>query len=180
MEGNDDDLRLAYLKQWWLETANPLYVWETIGLSLARDPPLPIPDWCLPCLAEASANITSLATEYGNALRKIDKKDASEKAKSEWNKVKNRLPSALKFAQERKKNAFSRMRDDAYAGHASLDQKFGLQQGTITTIKLDGAVLDRSTAEAIPTIKRVMKERSVEAERARRIIASGHKLTRQG
>jgi hypothetical protein len=181
--GQDDlQLRLRDLEQGWTNTNNPLYAWEAVALSLAMDPPLQIPNWCLPCVAKAASNITDLAWQYGRTILGASKNDAAEVAKEEWDNIRRRLPDALGFATERKKNMFARRSDDAFASQASYDHDYGLQTGTMTSVSLnpDGSVHEVITEPVVPTEKRVGARLSVDLGAAKRIIARGRKFKRPG
>ena len=105
------DMRMVALERWWVESANPLYVWEAIAFCLNADPPRSIPDWCLPVLAETAANITDLAWACGQGRMKHD--NAADKLKKATGLVRQG------------KNCFRQLAGDAQAQHAALDETYG-------------------------------------------------------
>ena len=65
MKDSDDphllDMWLPALQGWHEQTRNPLYVWQAMARCLNATPPAPIPDWCIPYLAEAADNLALLS-----------------------------------------------------------------------------------------------------------------------
>ncbi len=124
----DLHLRLRYLEHWWKLTENPLYAWEAIAFSLDAEPPVAIPAWCLPYLAEAARSITQMAWSYSKTLQKASIKDVAELGKVELEGIKRLLPSKLRLIEERKKNAFSQSFEDGRNARAALDTEYGFAQ----------------------------------------------------
>lgn len=130
------DMRLAACERWWRETANPLYVWEAIALSLNSSQPLPIPDWCVPYLGEAARKLTDLnwAVMRGKADPVIASKKVSEK---------------LDFVRQGKKNAFLAARDEADALRVALDLEYNGGNATKLIARQTGRNLSPERVRAI-------------------------------
>jgi hypothetical protein len=106
---DDIDMWLTYLERWWGESRNPLYVWEAVMRSTAAR--RPIPDWCLPCLAETAANITGLG--WACAQRRISHERAAAM-----------LPKATGLVRQGV-NCFRQLASDARANRAAQDETHG-------------------------------------------------------
>jgi len=103
------------VEHWWRLRDNPLYAWEAISLSLSSKPPEPIPEWCLPYLRDAAAQIANLSWRVGRG--ELDSETANDL-----------VPKALQFVTGVKgqKNAFARVADDRQLMKASLSEGYGL------------------------------------------------------
>ena len=140
------------LCHWYQLTQNPLYAWEAIAEALAADVPT-TPDWCIPYLREAAVNMTNLAAvrERYRTSPEVSPKQAMQKA-----------PKALSLARQGKRNAFADLiidRRDADDAWHSLSEHPAI------------APLMRNLA-----LKSKKKKRSVEPDRAERIVARGKRL----
>jgi hypothetical protein len=107
------------LEQRWKQTGNPLYVCEAVALSLTADPPVAIPHWCLPYLAEAMHNLTQLA--WGIDFRSGERLSPPSAAKL--------VSRALGLSRQGSKSAFHRVADDRQDQRAALDDRYNRGRG---------------------------------------------------
>jgi hypothetical protein len=133
------DIWISSLERWWGESRNPLYVWEAVMRCLCTDPRRPIPDWCLPYLAETALAITDLAWACGRGRMKPDR-------------AAGQVAKATGLARQGV-SRFHEIASDYRAMRDALDETRGHE-----------------------VTKALEAERSVARDRARRIIARGHRL----
>ncbi|WP_428487220.1 hypothetical protein [Rhodopila sp.] len=100
---------------WWRETGNSLHVWRALAYCLNADPPLPIPAWCLPYLAQTTRNIERLASGW----------DFQGDAPVDPDKALARVPHAMGLSRQGKKNAFIQMADHGHDDRHGLDADRG-------------------------------------------------------
>jgi hypothetical protein len=86
-------------ENWWKKTANPLHVWRVISICLNALPPHPIPDWCIPYLAETDLNITLLTR--GRDFR-------GDRPAVSPNQACDLLSRAMGLSRQGQKNAFAK------------------------------------------------------------------------
>jgi hypothetical protein len=162
---------LARLQHLYHETKNPLYVWEAITWCLHADDPL-IPDWCLNYLREAATNI------YRLSCGKDFRHPKSPAFKLSTDQAFKLVAGALLLSEQGKRNAFARLlkdRDDqldansvTFFGEATF-ATIGHREGKYFVDVFRGTALDQ-----------IVKRRSVSKGRAKRIVARGKSLLRQG
>jgi hypothetical protein len=174
--------QLGWLYTWWRETENPLFAWEAIAWALGAEPPLPIPEWTHAYLHGVASNITNLAHGYCRNLRGAPPKDLVSRSRQELQGIKSELPTALELIVERKKNAFSRLRDTANDHRVALDQEWAPESGAPLTT----AIPDENggywvTTAPRPKVEDVLAAKhSISTERARRRVSSARKLLTKG
>lgn len=150
-EADELGRRLDALQWWYEQNGTPLYAWEAIALCLNASPMLAIPYWCIPYLRDAATKITELAWSEGRAISAAKRRGEKRKNRSMGAPV----LEALSLSSQGKKSAFARAAADAAAQRDAL------------YVRRDG----KTAAEDIA------RRRSVEPDRAARIIAKGKRLT---
>ncbi len=98
---SDREWWLEWAEHWWRLDQNPLHAWRAIDCCLNTNPPLPLPVWCLPYLADAARKMTMLTggQDFESGER-IDDEQALD-----------RVRSALSLSRQGKKNAFLTVRE---------------------------------------------------------------------
>jgi hypothetical protein len=143
-------LRLQCLETWWIETKNPLLIWEAIALS--EDP---LPEFCKGYLRDVAIKLTESSRRCA-ALAPADRaKDAQHALTS--------LSGFLGLTREREKNAFARYADDAEDIWASVRAKVSAE------FKLARNEDDE--------VAKIAGDLNVSKDTARRHLTRGHRLT---
>jgi hypothetical protein len=109
--------RLRFVESWWKKTKNPLYAWEAIFLCLCAEPREPIPEWCLPYLAQTAQNLTRLAWDSSRPKGDLQRRSACKL-----------VPKALGLVSQGAKSAFAKTADDGIVMRAALDTDRGGQE----------------------------------------------------
>jgi hypothetical protein len=153
---SDPDLAmwLVSLERWWKQTTNPLHAWEAIARCLNADPPAPIPEWCLPYLAEVARNITDLKWQV--ARRRMPHEQAAK-----------RVGAALKMVRQGA-NAFKQVRQDCDAMYYALDAEHEPKGGGtyVTAVVGQETVSTRTETWAGRTVRSIKADRNVETDHA--------------
>ena len=138
---------LDWSEHWWSKTSNPLHIWR---VCLNSDPPLSIPEWCLPYLAKSAGNIEELMSgrDFRGDRPKVSPSDAHAL-----------IPEALEFSRQGKKSAFTEIADSSSLQRRAMDAAWG-------------------GARAHDAVEAIKKERSITDDRARRLLAKGKRLAR--
>jgi hypothetical protein len=168
---------LARLQHQYDETKNPLYVWEAIACCLLADNPLTIPDWCLNYLRKAATNICRLSC--GRDFHYPESKLSTDQAFG-------LVAGALLLSEQGQRNAFARLlkdRDDQVDANSDALYRDKFYREVIfkwTTIShKDGEYFVADVFRGT-VLEQIAKRRSVTKDRAKRIVARGKSLLRQG
>jgi hypothetical protein len=147
-EGGGIAMRLEWSESWWTKTKNPLHVWRVVAICLNAEPRLPIPDWCLPYLADATANIDTLmgGRDFRGARPQLTPQKASILT-----------AEALGFVRQGKKSAFAEIRDDSSLQMHALNAERGLD--ALAEIKQERNVSDDRAARLLSKGKRLTRLR---------------------
>jgi hypothetical protein len=155
-EAGDPDLDLAAwlasLDRWWKQTGNPLYAWEAVARCLNAAPPAPIPEWCLPYLAEVARNITDLTWQV--ARGQTTHKEAAKT-----------IGEALRVVRQGA-NAFAQVQKDRHAMRYALDAKLEPKTGGDLVTIVVGHEPTTTETWAGSTIRRIKKDRNVATDHA--------------
>jgi hypothetical protein len=143
----DLELRLPSIERWSSETKNPVYAWEAIASCLGADPPVPIPEWCLPYLAETARNLTSLARRHDF---RADKPAISP------DQAHSLVPEALGISRQGQKNAFRRTFDEGQEMRAALDTSLGVTAETAIKTRLNRTLSPERQRQIIRRGKRLL------------------------
>ncbi len=163
----DPDLAmwLASLERWWKQTSNPLHVWEAIARCLNADPPVPIPEWCLPYLADVARNITDLKWQV--ARRRMPHEQAAK-----------RVGGALRVVRQGA-NAFAQVQKDSDAMRYALDAEHEPKKGGdfVTLVVGQESVSTTTETWAGRTVRGIKADRNVETDHAvKAMLRRGRKL----
>jgi len=115
-EGEGIAMFLEWSESWWTKTNNPLHVWRVVAICLNAEPRLAIPDWCLPYLADAAANIDTLMR--GRDFR-------GERPQLTPQKACTLAAEALGFVRQGKKSAFAEIKEDTALQRHALNAELG-------------------------------------------------------
>jgi hypothetical protein len=113
-------------QNWYEQTKNPLYVWETIAWCLGADEPPSLPDWCLAYLRDTAANLHCLACG-------VDFRDPAKEISSD--QAFKLTSNALSLSRQGKKNAFASLRVDRDDTRAWLDKHYYGRDSDVSKIK---------------------------------------------
>jgi hypothetical protein len=130
----DDTNLIEWSENWWVKTANPLFVWKALAVCLNAHPPLPIPSWCMPYLATTAHNLNSLAK--GQDFREDQPPVSGDQAYA-------LTTAALGLGSQGKKNAF-----------AEVDETHRLQRHAMAAARGHDAI------EAIKKERGITEERA--------------------
>ena len=108
------DAALDRARNWYEQTANPLYVWEAMAWCLNAEEPKSIPDWCLPYLRVAATNLYRLYC--GIDFREVTKP-------IEPNEAPKLVPEALAISRQGT-NMFAKILKDRDDSRAALDEMY--------------------------------------------------------
>jgi hypothetical protein len=100
----DDAMWVEWSENWWKKTGNPLHIWRVVAICLKADPPLGIPDWCIPYFADTAFNITLLTG--GSDFR-------GERPPISADQACGLVPQALGLSRQGQKSAFAKIADHA-------------------------------------------------------------------
>jgi hypothetical protein len=139
---------LEWSESWWTKTNNPLHVWRVVAICLNAEPRLAIPDWCLPYLADAAANI-------GTLMRGQDFR--GERPQLTPQKACTLAAEALSFVRQGKKSAVAEIRDDSSLQMHALNAERGLD--ALAEIKQERNVSDDRAARLLSRGKRLTRLR---------------------
>jgi hypothetical protein len=141
------------LRHLYVQTKNPLYVWEAIYQSLSADEPI-IPRWCIPYLHKTAYKLKQLASGHDFKL--------APKRGLPWitpDQAMQLVPAALAFSTQGKRNAFAALRSD----RRNMDEARNASRNALFNEL---------------ALKSIEKKRTVTRDRAKRIIAQGKRLLR--
>jgi hypothetical protein len=135
---------LEWSESWWQKTKNPLHVWRAVAICLNAEPKLSIPDWCLPYLADAAANIETMMCGY-------DFRGERPRLKPE--QAHELTAHALGFSRQGKKNAFAELVDESSLHRYALDAERGID--ALGAIKQERNVSDDRAARLLARGKKL-------------------------